>query len=144
MHHFRGILLLAIPGWSYNRKKASEEKRSLSITAILTLVDGRKGIGDTLVLVTSYESALSFGEWLYIGKNYLDSEDSYYPIAEGYIGKAMLLNALNELACGVSFEKVLQRYNLQRKSGLTIVDKRKKAGQPRRIERSLEARNEQF
>jgi hypothetical protein len=112
--------------------------------AILTLLDGRKGIGDTLVLVTSYESPLTFAEWLFVGKAYLDSEDSYYPIAEGYIGKAMLLNALNELACGVSFDKVLERYNLKRKSGLNIVDKRKKTGQPRRIETSLEARNEQY
>jgi len=93
---------------------------------LLTLVDGRKGIGDTLVLVTAYEEPLSFAEWLFIGKNYLDSEASYYPISEGYIGKAMLLNALNELAHGVPFEKVLERYKLNRKGKkLNIIDKRK-------------------
>jgi len=93
--------------------------------AIITLVNGRKGSGDTLALVTSYETPLSFPEWLYVGKCYLDSEDSYYPISQGYIGKAMLLNALNELACGVSFDKVLDRYCLSGKR-LQIIDKRRK------------------
>lgn len=96
--------------------------------AILTLVDGKKGPQDILVLVTSYEQPLSFAEWLFIGKNYMDSEASYYPISEGYIGKAMLLNALNELSHGVPFDKVLERYGLKRKGRkLNIVDRRKKS-----------------
>jgi hypothetical protein len=94
----------------------------------LTLVDGRKGIGDTLVLVTANEEPLSFSEWLLLGKYYLDSETSYYPIEDGYIGKAMLLNALNELACGVPFDRVIERYGLKRKAKkLNIVDKRKRS-----------------
>jgi hypothetical protein len=48
-----------------------------------------KGLGDTLALITSYETPLSFPEWLYVGKCYLDSEASYYPINQGYIGKAI-------------------------------------------------------
>jgi len=92
---------------------------------ILHLVRGKKGPDDVLVLVEAYTEPLSFAEWLYIGKCYLDSEDSYYPVSEGYIGKAMLLNALNELSHGVPFEKVLERYGLKRKGkGLNIVDKR--------------------
>ena len=95
--------------------------------AILTLVDGKKGPQDILVLVTSYEQPLSFAEWLFIGKNYMDSEASYYPVSEGYIGKAMLLNALNELSHGVPFDKVLERYHLKRKNRkLNVVDKRKR------------------
>ena len=94
---------------------------------LLTLVSGKKGPDDILVLVTAYGEPLSFAEWLFIGKAYLDSEASYYPVSEGYIGKAMLLNALNELAHGVDFEKVLERYGLKRKrKQLNIVDKRKK------------------
>jgi len=82
-----------------------------------------------LVLVTSYSEALSFSEWLFIGKCYLDSEASYYPISEGYLGKAMLLNALNELSHGVPFDKVLERYKLKRKGkSLNVVDKRKRRG----------------
>jgi len=96
--------------------------------AILTLVDGKKGIGDVLVLVTSYQQPLTFAEWLFVGKHYLDSEDSYYPISEGFIGKAMLLNALNELACGVPFLKVLEHYGLRRKTPLTVIDKRQDPG----------------
>jgi hypothetical protein len=93
--------------------------------AIIILVDGKKGDGDVLALITSHETPLSFPEWLFIGKCYLDSEDSYYPISQGYVGKAMLLNALNELACGVPFERVLERYGLEKKR-LTIIDKRKR------------------
>ncbi len=93
---------------------------------LLTLVDGKKGPKDTLVLVTAYNEPLTFSEWLFIGKCYLDSEAGYYPIKEGYIGKAMLMNALNEVALGVDFEKVLERYKLKRKGkGLKIIDKRK-------------------
>ena len=93
---------------------------------LLTLVDGKKGPGDILVLVTAYNEPLSFGEWLFLGKCYLDSEDMYYPIREGFIGKAMLLNAINEISQGVPFEKVLERYKLKRKKkSLNIIDKRK-------------------
>ena len=94
---------------------------------LLTLVDGKKGSNDILVLVTAYNEPLTFAEWLYIGKCYLDSEASYYPIKEGYIGKAMLMNALNEIAFGVDFEKVLKKYKLKRKSRvLNVIDKRKR------------------
>ena len=94
---------------------------------LLTLVDGKKGLGDILVLVSAYNEPLSFGEWLFLGKCYLDSEAVYYPIKKGYIGRAMLLNALTEISQGVPFEKVLERYKLKRKGkGLKIVDKRKR------------------
>jgi hypothetical protein len=95
---------------------------------LFTLIDGKKGVGDILVLVTAYNEPLSFGEWLFLGKCYMDSEAVYYPIHEGYIGKAMLMNAINEISQRVSFEKVLERYKLKRKGkGLNVVDKRKKA-----------------
>lgn len=90
---------------------------------VLYLVDGKKGSGDILVLVEANREPLSFAEWLFIGKCFLDSEASYYPISEGFIGKAMLLNALNELSHGVSFQKVLSRYKLENK--LKVVDLRK-------------------
>ena len=94
--------------------------------AILTLIDGKKGFGDILVLVTAYNEPLTFAEWLFLGKCYLDSEAMYYPIQNGYVGKAMLINALNEIAQGVSLERVLKRYKLERKDkGLKIIDKRK-------------------
>ena len=93
---------------------------------LLTLVDGRKGLGDILVKVTAYGEVLSFAEWLFLGKCYLDSEAAYYPVHSGFIGRAMLLNALTELSQGVPFERVLERYKLKKKGkGLKIVDKRK-------------------
>jgi hypothetical protein len=94
---------------------------------LLELVDGKKGPGDILVLVTAYNEPLSFGEWLFLGKCYLDSEAVYYPVRNGYIGRAMLLNALTEISQGVPFDKVLERYKLKRKGkGLNIRDKRKR------------------
>jgi hypothetical protein len=79
--------------------------------------------------VTSYNEPLTFAEWLFIGKCYLDSEASYYPIKEGYIGQAMLIHAINELALGVNFEQVLKRYKLNRKGkNLKVIDKRKLEG----------------
>lgn len=105
--------------------------------AILTLVDGKKGPGDILVLVESYTEPLTFAEILYINKCVLDSEAMYYPISGGNIGKAMFLNAINELACGVPFDRVLEHYGLKRKKGLKIIDKRKAAERVSRDEFSL-------
>jgi len=51
--------------------------------AILTLVDGKKGLGDILVLVTSYDEPLSIAEILFINNCILDSEAMYYPISKG-------------------------------------------------------------
>ena len=92
---------------------------------VITLVDGRKGLNDVLVKVRSYNEVLTFAQWLYIGKWYLDSEASYYPISQGFIGKAMLMNAFNEISQGVSFDLVLKHYKLSKK-GLIIQDKRKR------------------
>lgn len=93
---------------------------------LLTLVDGQKGPKDILVLLHAYGEPLTFAEWLFIGKCYLDSEASYYPIKEGYRGNAMLLNALIEVAFGVDFDNVLKRYKLKRRGkSLKIIDKRK-------------------
>jgi hypothetical protein len=108
---------------------------------LLELVDGKKGPGDILVLVTAYNEPLSFGEWLFLGKCYLDSEAVYYPIQEGYIGKAMLMNAINEISQGVPFEKVLERYKLKRKGkGLNVVDKRKRANVNFDVNRGVEVK----
>ena len=114
---------LGLSGWQNDRPKIE----GVEVMAILTLVDGKKGPQDILVLVTSYEQPLSFAEWLFIGKNYMDSERSYYPIEKGNRGPCMLLEALIELSHGVDFDKVLERYGLKRKSKqLNIVDKRRK------------------
>lgn len=96
---------------------------------LLTLIDGKKGLGDILVLVTAYSEPLSFSEWLFLGKCFLDSEDAYYPIKKGYMGKSMLLHALTEISQNIPLNKVLERYKLNRKKkGLKIIDKRKSKG----------------
>jgi hypothetical protein len=100
---------------------------------LLQLVDGKKGPGDILILLTCYSEPLTFTEWLFIGKCMLDSEASYYPISGGNRGPCLLLEALIELSHGVKFDDVIQRYGLAPKnSKLVIEDKRKvkKVGQP--------------
>ena len=109
---------------------------------VITLVDGRKGPNDVLVMVASYDEVLTFAQWLYVGKWYLDSEASYYPVSEGFIGKAMLMNAINEISQNVPFETVLKHYKLTKK-GLNIKDKRKRAKVLRET-RGVEAKKNPF
>jgi hypothetical protein len=94
---------------------------------LITLINGKKSSTDILVLLHAYGEPLTFAQWLYLGKCYLDSEASYYPIEQGFIGKAMLMNAFNEISQGVPFDTVLKHYKLNKK-GLIIKDKRKNRG----------------
>ena len=93
---------------------------------LFTLVDGKKGPNDVLVLVTAYNEPLSFHELLFILKHYFDSEHNYYPVSEGYLGKGMLLSAVNCVAVGVPLDTILRKFQLdQRGRKLNIKDKRK-------------------
>ncbi|MCW3985915.1 MAG: hypothetical protein NWE91_05855 [Candidatus Bathyarchaeota archaeon] len=95
---------------------------------LFELVDGQKGENDTLVLVTAYGEPLSFHELLFILEHYFDSEHSYYPVSNGYLGKGMLLSAINCVAVGVPLDTVLKKFKLYRKTKkLIVIDKRKKA-----------------
>ena len=91
----------------------------------LTLVNGHKGKGDILVLLTCNRQPLTFEEWLFIGLHYLASEDSYYPRSQGYAGSEYLMNALDDLVHnGLDLRTVLSKYQLNGKRGLDIVDER--------------------
>ena len=94
---------------------------------LLTLVDGKKGPGDILVLVTSYNEPMSIADVLYLLECIMDSEAMYYPISKGYSGKAYFLNAVIELACGVPFERVIQKYGLKGKKRPNVKDERKQS-----------------
>lgn len=85
------------------------------------VVKGHKGPNDKLVLVTSYGEPLSFSDLLFILKTYFESEDSYYPIEEGFQGKAMLLKAIIDVYSGIPLERVLKAYKLDRKAGKTLI-----------------------
>jgi len=110
---------------------------------LFTLVDGRKGEGDTLVLVTAYGEPLSLYELLFILKHYFDSEHSYYPVSEGHLGKGMLLSAIGCVAVGVPLDTVLKKFRLYPKTyKLKIIDKRKnmeKSSRVREGENKIEA-----
>ena len=92
---------------------------------LLTLVDGKKGPGDILVLVTSYNEPMTIAEVLFLVDCSMDSEAMYYPISKGYSGKAYFLNAIIELACGVPLERVIQKYGLKGKKRPNVRDERK-------------------
>lgn len=93
---------------------------------LFELVDGNKGPNDVLVLVSAYSEPLSFHELLFILKHYFESEHSYYPIENGFLGKGMLLSAINCVAVGVPIETVLRKFKLDRKTKkLKIIDKRR-------------------
>jgi hypothetical protein len=89
----------------------------------LVLVDGRKGVGDTLVLVNAQGEPLAFSQILLILKHVFESEDSYYSPNDGYDGKAYMLKAIIDVYSGVPFNKILERYNLENK--LNVEDWRK-------------------
>lgn len=92
---------------------------------LFVLERGRKSAGDVVVRVYAYGEVFSLAEFLFLAKQIFDSEGSCYPVSRGFVGKAMLLNALNELSHGVCFEKVLERYGLKRKGKtVNVVDRR--------------------
>jgi len=83
---------------------------------LLKVVKGRKGPYDKVVLVYAYGEPLRFSELLFILKHYFESEDSYYPVSEGYQGKTMLMKAILEVYSGIPLEHVLKAYGLERKT----------------------------
>jgi len=85
------------------------------------VVPGRKGPNDKLVKIYADGEVLSFSDLLFLLKHYFDSEDSYYPVSEGYRGRAMLLNAINEISVGVPLSRVLKTYKLERKTKRTVI-----------------------
>ena len=55
----------------------------------------------------------------------MESEAVYYPTSKGYSGKAYFLNAIIDLARGVSFDRVIEKYRLKGKKHPVIKDERK-------------------
>lgn len=93
---------------------------------LFELVDGRKGPNDVLVLVNALHEPLSLHELLFVLKHYFNSEHSYYPIEKGFLGKGMLLSAINCVAVGVPLTTVLRKFKLDRKTKkLNVIDRRK-------------------
>lgn len=91
---------------------------------LLILVDGKKGPGDTLVLLDCDNEPLNFSELFTILQHYKESEDSYYPRAKGLLGSKMLLKAIIEIFEGKEVEVVCRKYKLEYK--VNLVDERKK------------------
>jgi hypothetical protein len=85
------------------------------------VVQGRKGEKDRLVRVWAYGEVFTFEDILRFLKIIFESEDSVYPISEGYQGKAMLLKAIIDVYSGLPIERVLEYYRLNRKGRKTIV-----------------------
>lgn len=84
------------------------------------VVPGRKSPDDKLVRVWSYGEVFSLKDVLRLLQVLFESEDSCYPISEGYQGRAMLLKAIIDVALGIPLERVLNAYKLQRKTCLNL------------------------
>lgn len=85
------------------------------------VVRGRKGVHDKLVKVTCYNEVFTFEDILRLLDIIFKSEDSVYPVSEGYQGKAMLLKAIIDVYSGLPIERVLEFYKLNRKGRKTLV-----------------------
>ena len=85
------------------------------------VVKGQKGPNDKLVKVWAYGEVFTFEDILRFLKIIFESEDSVYPISEGYQGKAMLLKAIIDVYSGLPIERVLEFYKLNRKGKRTLV-----------------------
>jgi len=85
------------------------------------LRSGHKSDRDTMVFLVARDEVLTFHELLFILKHYFDSEQDYYPVSDGFLGKAMLVAAINSVALDVPIPTVLKRFKLPFKR-LDIVD----------------------
>ena len=85
------------------------------------VVKGQKGPDDKIVKVWAYGEVFTFEDILRLLKIIFESEDSVYPISEGYQGKAMLLKAIIDVYSGIPLERVLESYKLNRKGRKTII-----------------------
>lgn len=85
------------------------------------VVKGQKGPNDKIVKVWAYGEVFTFEDILRLLKIIFESEDSVYPISEGYQGKAMLLKAIIDVYSGIPLERVLESYKLNRKGRKTII-----------------------
>jgi len=85
------------------------------------IVKGQKGPNDKLVKVWAYGEVFTFEDILRLLKVIFDSEDSVYPIKEGFQGKAMLLKAIIDVYSGIPLERVLKFYKLKRKGRKTVI-----------------------
>ena len=79
----------------------------------LEVVQGKKGPNDKLVKVWSYGEIFTIEDVLRLLKIFFESEDSVYPVNEGYQGRAMLLKAIIDVYSGHKIETVLKRYSLK-------------------------------
>ena len=85
------------------------------------VVRGQKGPNDRIVKVWAYGEVFTFEDILRLLKVVFESEDSVYPISEGYQGKAMLLKAIIDVYSGLPIERVLESYKLNRKGRKTVI-----------------------
>lgn len=79
----------------------------------LEVIQGKKGPGDKLVLLTANREPLRVYHLLKILNILFESEDSIYPPSKGFKGRKMLFRAICDVYHKVPLSLVLQRYKLQ-------------------------------
>lgn len=82
---------------------------------ILKLEQGNKSSQDRIIKIWAKGEIITLEDILRILDIIFKSEDSNYPISQGFEGRAYFLKAIIELACGIPLERILKNYKLKKK-----------------------------
>lgn len=67
---------------------------------------------DRILLMTANDEPMTFMEFLNIANFFFKNEDSIYPQSEGFRGHYMLLDAITDVAKGISVKDVCKQYKI--------------------------------
>ncbi len=84
------------------------------------LRSGNKSPQDCMVFLVAKDEVLTFQEILFILLHIFNSENDYYPISDGNLGKGMMISAICCLAIGVPIKTILKKFKLPMKKLRTL------------------------
>jgi hypothetical protein len=85
---------------------------------IIKIEQGNKSSNDKIIRIYANGEIITLEDILKMLDIIFKSEDSNYPINQGYEGRAYLLKAIIELACGIPISRVLKNYKLEKKKSI--------------------------
>jgi len=81
----------------------------------MKIEQGNKSSEDKIIKIYANGEIITLEDILKMLDIIFKSEDSNYPINQGYEGRAKFLKAIIELACGIPLNRVLKNYKLEKK-----------------------------
>jgi len=82
---------------------------------LIKIEQGNKSSKDKIIRLYANGEIITLEDILKMLDVIFKSEDSNYPINEGYEGRAYFLKAIIELACGIPINRILKNYKLEKK-----------------------------